>query len=87
MKKPWLAAILNLLFFGAGYIYNGKRIGIGSALILAWLLIRGGEIPIYLTNLVFKEWLVLFLGLVVLQISLATDAYKEAKAINAQSKV
>lgn len=82
MKHPWLAAILNLLFFGAGYIYNGKRIGIGCALVLAWLLIRGGEIPIYLTGLVFKQWLVLFLGLVVLQISLATDAYKEARNIN-----
>jgi hypothetical protein len=33
-KKPWLAAILNLLFFGGGHIYNGKRPRLGVA--LAW---------------------------------------------------
>jgi len=80
-KNPWLAAVLNLLFFGGGYIYNGKRTGLGIALILAWILIRIGEIWIYLTGLVTKEWLVLFVGLVVLMFSLASDAYQEAKSI------
>ena len=80
-KNPWVAAILNLLFFGGGYIYNGKRTGLGIALILAWILIRIGEIWIYLTGLVTKEWLVLFVGLVVLMFSLASDAYQEAKSI------
>jgi hypothetical protein len=82
MKKPWIAFILNLLFFGGGYIYNGKRMGLGCALILSWVLMRAGEIPIYLTNLVFLKWLIMFFGIVVLQISLAIDAYKEAKSIN-----
>ena len=86
MKNPWIAAVLNLLLFGGGYIYNGKRKGLGVALILAWVLIRYGEITIYLTNLVFKDWLVLFTGLIVLMFSLATDAYNEAKMINAQNK-
>ena len=84
-KNPWIAAILNLIFFGGGYIYNGKRIGLGMALIVALLLIRYGEIAIYLTNLVQDKWIVLFVGLVVLQFSLATDAYKEAKSINGQA--
>jgi hypothetical protein len=78
-KKPWLAAILNLLF-GGGYIYNGRRVGLGVALVVAWILIRYGEITIYLTGLVPHQWLVLFLGLVVLMISLAWDAYREAKS-------
>jgi hypothetical protein len=82
MKKPWIAAILNLLFFGAGYIYNGKRTGFGIALIVGWILIRLGEIPIFLTHLVFEKWLVMFIGIVVLQISFATNAYNEAKGIN-----
>jgi hypothetical protein len=81
-KNPWIAAILNLLFFGAGYIYNGKRTGLGYALILSWILIRAGEIPIYLTGLVLNKWLILFAGIVVLQFSLAADAYKEAKTLN-----
>jgi hypothetical protein len=86
MKNPWIAAILNLFLFGAGYIYNGKRKGLGAALILVWILVRYGEISIYLTNLVFDKWLVLFVGLVVLMFSLATDAYREAKIINEQTK-
>jgi len=86
MKNPWIAAILNLFLFGAGYIYNGKRKGLGLALILVWVLVRYGEISIYLTNLVFDKWLVLFVGLVVLMFSLASDAYREAKMINEQTK-
>jgi hypothetical protein len=86
MKNPWIAAVLNLFLFGGGYIYNGKRKGLGMALVLAWILIRWGEISIYLTGLVTAKWLILFTGLVVLMFSLATDAYHEATMINAQRK-
>ena len=86
MKNPWIAAILNLFLFGGGYIYNGKRKGLGVALILAWVIIRWGEIAIFLTNLVFEKWIILFSGLVILMFSLAVDAFHEAKEINAQSK-
>ena len=55
MKNPWIAALLNLALFGAGYMYNGRRKGLGAALILACILIRAGEISIYLTNLVFES--------------------------------
>jgi len=82
MKKPWLAAILNLLFFGGGYIYNGQRTGFGVGLVIGWLLVRFGEIPIYLTHLVDSKWLILFIGLVIMQFSFAYDGYNEAKKIN-----
>ena len=82
MKNPWVAAILNLVFFGGGYIYNGRRMCLGWWLVLAWILIRARRIPIYLTNLVFNRWLIMFAGLVILQISFAIDAYKEAKNMN-----
>jgi hypothetical protein len=82
MKNPWLAAILNLFFFGGGYVYNGKRRVMGLGLILGWLLIRIGEIKIYLTGLVTDKWLIMFCGLVLLQISFAVDAYRETKEIN-----
>jgi hypothetical protein len=84
MKNPWVAALLNLFLFGGGYLYNGKRKGLGIGLILAWVLIRYGEITIFLTKLVFDKWIVLFVGLVVIMFSLASDAYREAKEINAQ---
>lgn len=82
MKNPWIAAVLNLFTFGGGYIYNGRRKAFGAALVLAVLLIRGGEIPIYLTHLVLQQWLVLMAGLVTLQFTFAIDAYKEAGIIN-----
>ena len=85
-KNPWIAAILNLLFFGGGYIYNGKRMGYGVALIVAWLLIRIGEIQIYLTHLVNNYWLILFAGLIVMQLNFAIDAYKETKFLNENFK-
>jgi hypothetical protein len=86
MKNPWIAAVLNLFLFGGGYLYNGKRKGLGLALIIAWVVIRWGEISIYLTNLVFDKWIILFSGLVILMFSLAADAYKEAKTINAERR-
>lgn len=82
MKNPWIAALLNFLLFGGGYIYNGNRRMLGVALVLGWILIRVGEIKIYLTGLVTNHWLILFCGLVVLQFSFAADAYKEAREIN-----
>ena len=32
MKMPWLAAILNFFFMGAGTLYNGRRVPLGAAL-------------------------------------------------------
>ncbi len=34
-KSPYMAFLLNLLFFGVGYIYLGKRIAFGIILIVA----------------------------------------------------
>lgn len=78
IRNPWIAAVLNLLFFGLGYIYNGKRIRFGLGLVSAWFLILIAEILIYLTHKVFDEWTLLFSGLVVLHICFAIDGYKEA---------
>ena len=81
-KNPWVAALLNLLFFGGGYVYNGKRVFLGVMLIVGWALIRAGEIPIYLTGLVFDKWLTMFIGMVILQIAFAIDGFREAKNLN-----
>ena len=81
-KKPWVAAILNLIFFGAGYIYNGKRVGLGIALTIAVFFVRYGEINIFLTHLVGSYYYYLMVGITIIQISFAVDAYKEAKSRN-----
>ena len=82
LRSPWKAALLNLFFFGLGYIYNGKRIRFGLGLVSAWVLILAAEVLIYLTHAVFDEWTLLISGLAVLQISFAIDGYIEAKGIN-----
>jgi len=33
-KNPWIAALLNLLFLGAGYIYNGRRLLVGISFMI-----------------------------------------------------
>ena len=39
MKMKWLSAILNFLFLGPGYIYNGKRRLLGVLLTIGALLL------------------------------------------------
>ena len=82
-KSPWLSAILNFIFFGGGYIYNGKRKGFGLALVLAWLVIRYADIQFYLNGTVMNHWLVLMAGLAVLQFTFAVNGFREAKELNA----
>jgi hypothetical protein len=82
VKNPWVAAILSFFFFGGGYIYNGKRVGLGVALVVGWALIRFGEIAIYLSNEQRTNWLILQIGLFIFMFAFASDAYAEAKAIS-----
>ena len=85
--QPPASANLALLQIPAqSPIYNGRRVGLGWASVLAVVLIRYGEIAIYLTGLVTGKWLFLMARLVVMQFSLAADAYQEAKSINAMQK-
>ncbi|MFQ5801016.1 MAG: hypothetical protein ACE5HH_04780 [Candidatus Hydrothermarchaeales archaeon] len=37
-KNPWIAALLNFLFYGAGYLYVGKRKILGWGLVLVALI-------------------------------------------------
>ena len=47
-KSPWLAAILNFIFPGVGYIYVGKR------KIFSYLLIIG--LVLSIIDLIYNEW-------------------------------
>jgi len=38
-KNPWVAALLNLLFYGAGYLYIGKKKTFGVGLIIVVVII------------------------------------------------
>ena len=89
MKKAWLSAILNFLFMGAGYIYNGKRVLLGLMLTVAAFALT------YVENFhVFPDgnplqahdstaFMVLFACVFLANTALAIDGFKEAKEINA----
>jgi len=84
-KKPWLAGILNFIFPGAGYIYNGKR-KVFAILLIAGIIISiigdfyyNYDIDVMTT---FYQWVT---GLLVL-FGFGYDAYQEAKELNKRKK-
>lgn len=82
-KNPWISAVLNFLFWGAGYLYNGKRMGLGIGLFIGGLInIAGSVVSWYQpVDLTFNDIpiMLIFLSEIVISITLAYDAYKEAK--------
>lgn len=81
-KKPWLAAVLNILLSGLGYVYVGKRILFGVLLII-------GEVFSYIfyftdralaTRMLSNPYLI-FSG-VALLVAIAYDGYQNAKEVN-----
>jgi len=82
-KRPWLAAILNLFFYGLGYVYVGRRINFG------WLIFIGGlayeigyAVATWNVELPFYWDLLSNIGATVIAIALAIDGYNEAVAVN-----
>lgn len=80
-KNPWLAAVLNFILYGLGYIYNGKRIGLGILLLVADLIMSF----LYLVML-SVELLVMAFPLLLIALGLAYDAYREAEVITRKKK-
>jgi hypothetical protein len=87
MKSPWLAAILNFFLFGAGPLYVGSRPR------LPWVLISLGGTAVQALEIKqsppFDNWALwpwLFVGLVVVKLGLAVDAYREAQSHGARGR-
>lgn len=75
-KRPWLAALLNFVIPGVGYLYNGKRKLFGMLLILVGVVST--------TDMVYNNWFPPFtilgvISLFIMLISFGYDAYQEAK--------
>ena len=77
-KSRVLAALLNFLMPGVGYLYVGRRVGFGVVLflgeLLAWIGIAVGESNSFGMIFVF--------GAVLLSLAFAGDAWNEAGAVN-----
>ena len=84
MKNPWLAAVLNFFFFGAGALYVGKRP------MAPWALVTLGGTIVQVLEIKesppFDNWALwpwFFGGLVLLKLGLAIDGYGHAKSAGA----
>lgn len=91
-KMPWLSAVLNFFFMGAGYIYNGDRVPLGTGLTLASLGLDYVEMGVLqprafaagATSTDLVPWAVMFGSVFLANTFLAIDAYQEAEQINAR---
>ena len=79
-KKPWLAALLNILIPGLGYLYLGKRKLFGILLVVSgvaayiWVINKPQVTELFGDP--FINMMLLFY-----EVAFAIDAYQEAKGI------
>jgi hypothetical protein len=92
MKKSSLSAVLNFFFIGGGYLYNGKRMLLGSLLTIAAIGLTYVE-NFYVfadgNNLQAQEpnaFYIMFASVLIMNTGLAIDAYREANDINSNQK-
>ncbi len=78
-KKPWLAALLNVIFSGLGYLYVGKRKLFGVLLILSEILAFVWLFTDPVAWQVMENVWIALTGILFV-IGLAIDAYNDAKS-------
>jgi hypothetical protein len=82
MKNPYIAALLNFVFIGLGYVYAGSRPLVGLVLTLGGgVLLRYEETRIApaFTGHVHGHWVVLVTGLSLVGVATAVDVFREVK--------
>jgi len=85
-RSPWLAAFLNFLIWGSGYVYIGHRMVLGVGLIIVsilnfLILVSLPEVILLRGSELFSLWLSFIW--IALSILFAIDVYRETKEINA----
>lgn len=78
-KNPWIAALLNFLTYGGGYLYSGCRVKLGIGL-LAVFLVMGGETILSPGGHFSNPFGTHMLSMSVLSLVLAYDAFSEASS-------
>jgi uncharacterized protein YacL len=74
-KNPLIAAILNFILYGLGYVYAGKRVGFGIGLLLTSVLLYWG---ISFNDLPVVVWI----DSIIISFLLAYDGYRTAEEVN-----
>ncbi len=77
-KYPWLAAILNFIIPGLGYLYTGKRMIFGGGLILLSVIYVSSTLN---ADMTYLDWAV---G-IPLSLLFAYDGYQTALEFNKRS--
>lgn len=89
-KNPWIAAVLNFLVPGTGYLYAGTRIRFGILLLGAMILAAFGPNPQYADNVSVDTQafvtdpatLVMAIAGIMIASGFAYDAYLDVKQRN-----
>jgi hypothetical protein len=92
-KNPWIAAVLNFMLYGLGYVYVGKRKVFGWILLLGHLVsfVTLGyslEFPITtypLSGAALAYSRLAIIGALILEAAFAYDAYQLAEEFNRES--
>ena len=81
MKKPIVVAILNFLFIGLGPVLLGKRPLVGILLTAGGGFLRYEELRIApaISGTFSIHWLMAFIGMGLVGVATAVDAFREAK--------
>lgn len=79
-KKPWIAAVLNFVLAGPGYIYNGKRPLFGVALTIGAIALTYVELN--LQTAAPQLFPIMFAAVFLLNTFFAIDGWNEAKSLN-----
>ena len=85
-KSPWIAAFLNFVIWGSGYLYIKHRMVLGIGLVLVTfinfsILMSIPEVILVRNAELFFIWLSFIW--IALSILFAVDAYKETQELNA----
>lgn len=78
-KNPWIAAVLNFLLYGLGYIYNGKRLLFGAGLVIFGIVYFAVLMMLNLPEAVW-DWITIF-GFI-FALLFAYDGFQESKELN-----
>ena len=78
IKKPWLAALLNFVIWGLGYLYVGKRKNFGIMLVIGAILVLvlTATLELSLADILSLP------GSVIISFAFAYDGYKTAQEVN-----
>ena len=75
-KNPWIAAILNFLLFGLGYLYVGVRTNFALLLVISYVI---ALLDSFIFSVPISYSSFFWLSYVLISLGFAIDAYNEAK--------